>query len=208
MVLAAGRSSRLGQPKQIVRLGDEPGSTVSLAPGDSPNGEDGKTEGETLLERAVRVAAEAGLRPVYLVAERSTWLKATLARLHGAPVVWVENTEAAEGMAASIRLGVNAARKADAVIVMTCDQPAVTPEHLARLTRVGDRVVASTYAGRKGVPAYFPASSFAALMALKGDAGARELLREAEAITLPLGEVDVDTPDDLALARRLFGSMY
>ena len=65
--------------------------------------------------------------------------------------------------------------------------------------------MASAYAGRRGVPAYFPAAEFAALMKLRGDAGARELLCEAEAIDLPDGELDVDTAADVDEAERLFG---
>ena len=65
-------------------------------------------------------------------------------------------------------------------------------------------MVASEYAGRRGVPAYFPASAFKELMGLRGDVGARELLRGARAVELPGGELDVDTPEDLARARELF----
>ena len=54
------------------------------------------------------------------------------------------------------------------------------------------------------MPAYFPAATFAALMALRGDAGARDLLRNAEAVELPDGELDLDTPDDLAEAMGRF----
>jgi molybdenum cofactor cytidylyltransferase len=65
-------------------------------------------------------------------------------------------------------------------------------------------MIASAYAGRQGVPAYFPASAFAGLMELRGDRGARELLQTAKAIDLPDGEVDVDTMEDLARAEKLF----
>jgi CTP:molybdopterin cytidylyltransferase MocA len=86
---------------------------------------------------------------------------------------------------------------------MTCDQPAVTPDHLRALAISGE-TTASAYAGRRGVPAYFPASAFAALAQLTGDAGARDLLRDARTIPLPLGELDIDTPEALAEAQRLF----
>jgi CTP:molybdopterin cytidylyltransferase MocA len=66
-------------------------------------------------------------------------------------------------------------------------------------------VRASAYAGRRGVPAYFPASTFAELVQLRGDQGARELLRDANAIELPNGELDIDTAADMAAAERLFG---
>src|SRR5712692_459157 len=95
LVMAAGASSRLGSPKQLVRLG-----------------------AETLLERAVRVAREAGCSPVVVV--------------------------------------LGALADVDGCVVMTCDMPAVTVSHLQVLMSTGE-MVASSYAGRRGVPAYFPA---------------------------------------------------
>jgi CTP:molybdopterin cytidylyltransferase MocA len=108
-----------------------------------------------------------------------------------------------EGMASSIRAGIGLVTAADGAILMTCDQPAVTAEHLRKLMAPGE-LTASGYAGRRGVPAYFPTQNFPALLRLTGDAGAREMLRNAASIELPLGEMDVDTPEELAGARELF----
>jgi CTP:molybdopterin cytidylyltransferase MocA len=118
------------------------------------------------------------------------------------------NEEAAEGMASSIRIGVAAAiaADADAAIVLACDQPFVTAEHLRQLAQSGEEVVASAYAGRKGVPAYFPANAFKDLLKLRGDSGAREMLREARSIALKKGELDIDTAEDLKRARELYAS--
>ena len=186
IVLAAGSSRRLGEPKQLVFLG-----------------------GETLLERAARVAKEAGLQPVYIVfgvvVSGGHDVDFGVGKLDGCtPLI---NDGASEGMASSIRVGVWAAVEAgvDGVVVMACDQPAVTAGHLRELMSVGGEVVASEYAGRRGVPAYFPASAFKELMELRGDVGARELLRGARGVELPGGELDVDTPEELARARELFG---
>ncbi len=177
VVLAAGASARLGQSKQQVRLG-----------------------GETLLERSVRVAHLAGLDPVFVVVAPG---KATEAGDRAQVLV---NTEAAEGMASSIRVGIAAAAVAQVtgVVILACDQPAVTPEHLRELARGGGEAVASEYAGRKGVPAYLPAAAFPELLKLRGDAGARGLLRSARAVELDNGELDVDTAEDLARARRIY----
>jgi CTP:molybdopterin cytidylyltransferase MocA len=109
-----------------------------------------------------------------------------------------------EGVASSIRIGVGAFIDADGVLLMTCDQPAVTADHLRALTVSGE-VRASGYAGRRGVPAYFPASWFPQLMRLCGEAGARELLRGAATVELADGELDVDTDRELARVRELFG---
>ena len=183
VVLAAGASTRLGELKQLACLGKE-----------------------TLLERAVRVAREAGCSPVLVVlgAEHAQVLRNS--QLGDAmPVI---NDEWDEGMASSIRLGVrtlvSVGKDAEGVLLMTCDQPAVTAEHLHALMK-RDEVTASLYAGRRGVPAYFPADEFQELTELRGAAGARDLLRSANCEELAGGELDVDTVEDLERARQLFG---
>lgn len=182
VILAAGSSNRLGRPKQLEELG-----------------------AESLLARAVRVAAGARLGAV-LVVVRAADVGVT-AEARRQPCEVVSNEEASEGMAASIRAGVRALGDAAAgVIVMTCDQPAVTSEHLRLLAaEAADYIVASAYGGRRGVPAYFPSSRFGDLMELRGDAGARELLRDVRTVELKGGEADIDTQDDLYRVRALFG---
>jgi molybdenum cofactor cytidylyltransferase len=158
--------------------------------------------GETLLERAVRVAREGGCLPVVVV------VGAHYVQVLGSSVlgdaVLVINEEWEEGMASSIRLGVRAlefARDVEGVLLMTCDQPAVTVKHLGRLMAKVE-VKASHYAGRNGIPAFFPKKYFNKLMELKGDVGARGLLAEAQYEELEDGELDIDTAADLA--RELF----
>lgn len=189
IVLAAGASTRLGQPKQLVLLA-----------------------GETLLERAIRSAREANCSPIVVV------LGADYVQILGnaalGDAIPVINHEWGEGMASSIRLGIRTldliAKHADSAIIMTCDQPAVTPPHLRALISAGESssaITASAYAGRRGVPAYFPAPTFPHLIQLIGDAGARALIRNAPAIDLPHGELDIDTPADLVEAERLSSSL-
>ncbi len=182
VVLAAGASKRLGRAKQTVML-----------------------SGEMLVERAVRVAREAGLRPVIVVVREGNEFAARVEELGGIVMV---NEEAEEGMAASIRCGVKAAVgwESAGVVVMTCDQVGLRAEHLRKLTEVPGRVTGSRYGGRVGIPAYFPAESFGELMELKGDVGARELLREACAVVEEALAVDVDTEEDLVRARAALGS--
>jgi CTP:molybdopterin cytidylyltransferase MocA len=182
VVLAAGASVRLGEPKQLVRLA-----------------------GETLLQRAIRIAHEAGCAPVVVVLGADAEQIAAQCDLSDAVVV--VNDAWSEGMASSIRVGVGrlgmVAKDANGVVLMTCDQPAVSAAHLRALMKTG-AATASAYAGRRGVPAYLPAAAFAELMELRGDSGARELLREAAAVELAGGELDVDTVEDLAEAERIF----
>ena len=186
MILAAGGSSRLGSPKQLARI-----------------------SGETLLDRAVRVAGEAGCRPVVILGANAELIRQACS-LDGIEVIL--NPDWAEGMATSIRVGIVAVANAVQAVLMTCDQPAVTPEHLRRLIAASadGEVAASRYkmasgTMRNGVPACFPGTWFGQLMSLEGDAGARSLLRAARGIELPRGELDVDTFAELTAAQELFG---
>lgn len=179
VILAAGASRRLGEPKQLVMLDEE-----------------------TLLERAVRVARQAGCSPVVVVLGASAELIQRGCNLEGTEIVLNEKWN--EGMGSSVRLGVQAFWDVDGCVVTTCDMPAVTAAHLQVLTASGE-VTASSYSGRRGVPAYFPASAFESLMELRGDVGARGLLQSARSVELPGGELDVDTMEDLERARELFG---
>jgi molybdenum cofactor cytidylyltransferase len=178
IILAAGSSKRLGTPKQLVVLG-----------------------AETLLDRTVRVARQAGCSPVVVVLGASAELIRRECNLEDAEVVL--NKSWPEGMGSSVRLGVQALRDVDGCVVMICDMPAVTAAHLQALMASGE-LTASSYANRQGVPAYFPASAFGDLIKLEGDAGARSLLQSAQRIELPCGELDVDTIEDLERARELF----
>lgn len=181
LVLAAGSSSRLGEPKQLVEF-----------------------QGERLIDRAIRIAHEAGASPIFVVlgAEYERMLTALRANpFH--PRILI-NKAWSTGMASSIRLGAAAAERASVedLLVLSCDQPSVTAEHLVRLSEASKRehVVASYYWNRRGIPALFPEFSFHALQDLRGDAGARELLQDKAVLTVTLagGEFDVDTPEDLA----------
>lgn len=185
IILAAGVSRRLGQPKQLVRVG-----------------------GETLLERTIRVVREAGAQPVFVV------LGAHRERIAAAVdferVRTVENLEWEEGIASSIRAGVATVRQeiphAAAMLLLVCDQPRLMAEHLRNLIAEQEgfaevAIVASEYAGIAGIPAIFPASEFARLMSLRGDIGAKSLLRNPccsmRTVAFDGGEVDVDTTADL-----------
>ena len=183
VVLAAGASRRLGQPKQLLIL-----------------------DGETLLARSVRLAFEAGAAQVLVVVGAQ-------AELIGADVpagiaAVVMNDEWEQGIASSIHAGVKAIDGvARGVLILACDQPRLSAEHLRGLIETfaaqGEAsIVASTYAGVLGIPAVFPRETFADLLALSGDKGARALLMQPPCPLIVLafdgGEVDIDEPDDLA----------
>ncbi len=178
VVLAAGASRRLGRAKQMVEIG-----------------------GETLLERAVRVAVKAGLEPVIVVVRDAD----VALELRGCEVV--VNALADEGMASSIRVGVARAGELGVagLVVMACDQVALRAEHVRELCGEVDRVTGSGYAGKVGIPAYFPAEKFPELMELRGDVGARELLRGAVAVVDEALALDVDTEADVERVRTMLG---
>ncbi len=177
VILAAGGSTRLGEPKQMLRW-----------------------RGATLLERAVRTAGAAGFDPVIVVLGAAAARISEESDLRSAWVV--VNPRWAEGMAGSIRAGVELAQgfpAVDGVVLLLCDMPGVEEAHLRALVEAGDAVVGSGYAGRVGVPAYVARERFADLLALEGDAGARTLLEGARAILLSTAAArDVDTPEDAA----------
>lgn len=182
VILAAGASTRLGEPKQLAVLA-----------------------GETLLDRAVRTVAEAGCAPIVVVLGARADLVGERCSLAAVRVVVNDSWE--EGMASSIRVGIESVvGKVEAAILMTCDQPAVSPGHLLRLAaRDAHEITGSEYGGRRGVPGYFPAVSFPELMRLHGDQGARRMLESAPSITLPDGELDIDTSEGLEMARLMYG---
>jgi molybdenum cofactor cytidylyltransferase len=191
-VLAAGASSRLPGPKQLVRF-----------------------HGISLLRRAAQAAVGTACGPVVVViGAASGRLRPELADLD---VRVVENDRWAEGVSTSIRTGLDALESADlleAVLITTCDQPEVTAELLRQIVGAflqprptRPPAVACVYAGTVGVPALFDRSLFADLRALERDQGAKGILerRLHEIVRIPFepGAVDIDTPED---ARRLSGN--
>lgn len=194
VVLAAGASSRMGEPKQLLRLG-----------------------GETLLRRALRAAFEGGCRPVVVVlGARAEELRAE-AVWGGAHVVF--NEAWAEGMGSSIRCGLGALLDAtgeallEAAVLMLCDQPFVDGEVIGRLVETyragGARLVASRYGveGARGVPALFDCTLFPELLELDGAEGAKGVIKrhacEAAYVAAPAAAFDVDTPDDYRALKRI-----
>jgi molybdenum cofactor cytidylyltransferase len=183
IVLAAGGSRRLGRAKQLVEY-----------------------EHETLLARAVRLVREAGVS--FAVVVLGAEYEAIAAAVDLSGVCVVRNEGWPQGIASSIHAGLRAVEErtpdVDGVLILTCDQPRLTAEHLQALmgTFGAGKIVASAYGGGLGVPAIFPRGIFAELYVLSGDKGARALLKRPERavarVDFPGGEVDVDTPEDLA----------
>jgi molybdenum cofactor cytidylyltransferase len=186
IILAAGASRRLGQPKQLVGFA-----------------------GEMLLERALRLAREAGASPVLAVL--GAHFAPICANIPFEKAIPVLNDQWELGISSSIHAGLHEldarAPETPGALIMTCDQPRLTSAHLSALLRAFDEqttshIVASSYAGALGIPATFPRSAFPMLYALTGDKGARGVLLHPPCplVSLPFegGEVDIDLPSDLA----------
>jgi molybdenum cofactor cytidylyltransferase len=185
LVLAAGGSSRMGRPKQLLPVAGTP-----------------------LLVRAVEAALSSQAWPVVVVlGAEAGQIRPALARL---PVLVVENPAWSEGMASSIRSGLallrQFSRAIDGVLVALCDQPGFSAESISRLVATqrvtGRSIAAARYAGRCGAPALFMREHFPALAVLVGEEGARELLNgdpdRVAAVDMPELAVDLDTPEDYA----------
>jgi CTP:molybdopterin cytidylyltransferase MocA len=182
LLLAAGASVRLGRAKQLIEI-----------------------DGEPLLRRAAR--ALLGTSPhtlIVVLGHEATALRTCIGDL---PLQCIVSPDHAEGLAASLRTGVTALPAGcDGALVALTDQPALDSGHLLALRdawrAAPARAAASAYAGVLGVPAVLPRTWFADVMHLRGDTGARALLRERSAqvvaIDAPALGYDLDTPDDLA----------
>jgi molybdenum cofactor cytidylyltransferase len=184
IVMAAGGSTRLGMPKQSLEF-----------------------RGQTLLQRAVSTALQADIGPVYVVlgAQASDLRK----KLEDLPISIIENKDWQRGMGSSLRAGVAAAAKSETelsgFLLMLCDQPFLTPEHLKSLAakhRADALIVASRYSDKDfGPPVLFNRKFLSELISVPDDKGARPvMMRNAsyiEFISFAGGIVDIDTPADL-----------
>ena len=189
IILAAGASSRLGQPKQLLMHGTE-----------------------TMIGRVIRLANEAGASLVIAVLGSHHELIAQAVPVDGpGGAIQVINDRWREGIATSIHAGLRAldlvAPEAAGAMMLGCDQPRITADHLRALIEafsnlVAPAIAASAYAGTLGVPAVFPREAFTELFALRGDKGARALLMKPPfplvAVEFAGGEIDIDLPADLA----------
>jgi molybdenum cofactor cytidylyltransferase len=184
ILLAAGRGTRFGGDKLLAALPPSPG----MPPGTSVGGAAARHL------RAARPQSVAVGRPG---ADRA----AAMLRVAGMRIV--ECVDADDGMGASLACGVAATPQADGWVVALADMPwivATTIRAVAHALACGAAIVAPAYRGERGHPVGFARTHFAALTALRGDAGARSIIA-AHPDALMLLEVgdagvvrDVDTP--------------
>jgi molybdenum cofactor cytidylyltransferase len=184
LVLAAGAGRRFGSAKQLAEL-----------------------DGVPLLQHAVdaMLAVPALDRVVVVLGAAAEEIGASVKFASAEPIVcrgWEE------GMAASLRCGVEEVGDADWVVVTLGDMPGVTPEAIeAVIGGIGAEVdaVRAEYAGRPGHPVALSRSMLGRVSGLRGDVGARELLIDARVRPVEARHLarpdDVDTPEELEAIR-------
>ena len=182
VILAAGGSSRMGQPKQLLQF-----------------------RGSSLLRRAIDTASAAGAEQVIVVL--GCFADQLLPEVEATSATVVLNDQWMEGVSTSLRGGL-AAVSSDArgVFIYPADMPLLTPEvlkELARRQQVSGRPAAMTEAGGiRGVPVFITRSLFPALMIQEGDVGGAHYLRahpeSVEAVRFDDPDLirDVDRPED------------
>jgi molybdenum cofactor cytidylyltransferase len=181
ILLAAGNSSRMGEPKQLLEI-----------------------HHKTLIRRAAETALASVCDSVIVViGAEAARMRSALA---GLAVETVENPEWRAGMGTSIRCGVEAAQShdADGIILALADQPLVSAASLNKLVltnrATSQPIVASWYADTVGVPAYFAREFFPHLIALNPEQGCQRLILAHPEATIrlacPEAEADIDTPED------------
>lgn len=186
ILLAAGNSSRLGRPKQLLTY-----------------------QGESLLQRAFKAALASSCGPVVLVLGSNS--DQILKELSVETIHPVINDNWEEGLAASIRSGLNELLviepKVTSAILMLCDQPFTNAKILNTLLETqkqsGKGIIACAYQDTWGTPALFSKTYFKELQNLLGKEGAKHLLykypHDLVTVPFPLGAVDIDTAADYQL---------
>ena len=183
LLLAAGASTRMGQPKQLLPY-----------------------HGRTLLRHAAETAVATGCLHIILVT--GALHDELVNEVADLPIQVVHNFEWQTGMASSIRTGLATMALAQpaAVLIMLTDQPLVTPELLKQLLAQQQHtqapIVAAAYGDTVGVPAVFDRTMIPQLLQLQGQQGAGRLIASlggaVDRVPFPAGLLDVDTPEQYA----------
>lgn len=180
LILAAGQSSRMGQPKQLLKIGEK-----------------------TLIQNCIETALSSSCKNIYCVigANASEILK----HIKKYPIEIIENPNYRKGLSTSIKVGIRCIEQhhTEAVLILLADQPKITNSHLNDLIELflknPDQPVATAYQNSFGVPAIFSRKHFERLKTLTGDKGAKPLLKQlSKSINyISFSELrDIDTPED------------
>lgn len=182
IILAAGNSSRLGRRKQVLLY-----------------------QGKTLLQHVADEAVKAHLDPIIIVT--GAYTEDVLQSLNYSKIQFVNNPYWEQGIASTIVAGMNKIiepGEVTNVMIAVCDQPFISASLFQQLIgeriKTGKQIVACAYADTVGTPVLFSRNYFTYLLQLKGDEGAKRLLRlyrdDVALIQFPKGEIDIDTMQD------------
>ena len=183
IILAAGKSARLGSAKQLLNY-----------------------RGKSLLQHSIDAARDSLAKTVIVVL--GSEMEKIKQELDQSKIQLVNNPLWENGMASSIHFGIqklkNILPEADGAIFMVCDQPFVTSALLNKLIDkhniTGKNIVASKYADTLGTPTLFHHSFLEELASLKGDTGAKSLIKkyknQSEFVNFDLGSIDIDTREN------------
>jgi molybdenum cofactor cytidylyltransferase len=183
IILAAGASTRLGRPKQLL-----------------------KYEDHNLVQHAIDIALNTKPNKVIVVLGAAAGNIAEHINKKQAHILYNDDWE--EGIASSIRTAVNVSRALtadiNALILMVCDQPYVTSALLQSLVaqhvETGKPIVAAQYKETLGTPVLFHESFFNDLLKLEGDSGAKKIImdhkEQVQQVEFPLGDIDIDNMAD------------
>ncbi len=184
LLLAAGSSSRLGHPKQLIKLGDI-----------------------TLLEKMADAAIRSDCQSV--VVALGAYFHKIKNSIENKNIHILENRNWESGMGSTIVCGMAFLRKKhpaiDAVILMVCDQPYLDEKILNKLIRKwqgsGKDIVACKYGNTVGVPALFSKNIFPELLKLDSEHGAKKIIQKNSqdviVIDFEKGVFDIDSERDL-----------
>jgi molybdenum cofactor cytidylyltransferase len=188
VLLAAGQSSRFGQPKQLLPWGKQ-----------------------NVLNTCISTAKLAGLSPIAVVLG-AHYEDISLEMDQGGVKV-VINHHWAEGQSTSVKAGVSALPEdVFGAIFLLGDQPQISVQLIVSImetARKRNKVVIPVIAGKRANPVYFPKAAFSALLNLEGDQGGRAVLNQFPTTLLEWLDDDmtgdIDTPEDYARLRERFG---
>ena len=192
IVLAAGSSRRMNEPKQLLSF-----------------------QGKTLLRRAVETAVASICEPVVVVLGAN--FEKVRAEIEDLPVEIVFNEDWQDGLSSSLKSGIanllKFAPDSAAVVVALADQPFIEAKHINLFADKFDQskklVIAARYTGTVGVPALFAREILADFDHLSGDKGAKPIIEKHRSslltIDLPEAAFDIDTPFDLGFLKSDFG---
>ncbi|RZJ73033.1 nucleotidyltransferase family protein [Flavobacterium sp.] len=182
IILAAGNSSRLGSPKQLLEF-----------------------NGQTLIRHVVSEALLSNSDVLLVTGSQFSEIEKDVQELD---VVLVRNPDWEMGMGSSVRIGTQRALElfpdVDQVILAVCDQPFVSASVFRSLIGKAalspQNIVASSYSETAGTPVLFKKKYFSELLVSDGKRGAKKLVennpQDLVMVAFPKGEIDIDTKSD------------